>query len=140
MKNIVEIKNLSKTYHSISGEVLSIKKLSLNVKEGEFVSILGPSGCGKSTILNILAGLDKDYEGNIKFQKDNIILGYMLQDDSLFDWLTVFDNAVLGLKIQKKMTRENITYVKDLLNKYGLKDFLDKYPVSLSGGMRQRVV
>lgn len=139
MKNIVEIENLSKTYHSISGEILSIENISLQVKEGEFISILGSSGCGKSTILNILSGLDKKYKGNIKFNKNDIIIGYMLQDDSLFDWLNVYENTIIGLKVQKKLTPENIKYVKSLLIKYGLKDFMNKYPHSLSGGMRQRV-
>lgn len=139
MKNIVEIENLSKTYHSINGEVLSIENISLQVKEGEFISILGSSGCGKSTILNILSSLDKKYKGNIKFNKNNIVIGYMLQDDSLFDWLNVYENTILGLKVQKKLNKENIKYVKSLLKKYGLKDFMYKYPHSLSGGMRQRV-
>lgn len=139
MKNIVEIENLSKTYHSINGEVLSIENISLQVKEGEFISILGSSGCGKSTILNILSGLDKKYKGKIKFNKNNIVIGYMLQDDSLFDWLNVYENTILGLKVQKKLNKENIKYVKSLLKKYGLKDFMYKYPHSLSGGMRQRV-
>ncbi len=139
MKNIVEIENLSKTYHSINGEVLSIDNISLNVYEGEFISILGSSGCGKSTILNIISGLDKNYSGNIKFNKNDIVIGYMLQNDSLFEWLSVWDNATLGLKVQKKLTKENKEYVNNLLIKYGLKDFMYKYPHSLSGGMRQRV-
>lgn len=139
MKNIVEVEGLSKTYHSIDGEVLSIEDFSLEVKEGEFISILGSSGCGKSTILNIISGLDKNYNGNIKFAKNDIVVGYMLQNDSLFEWLNVFENATIGLKIQKKLTKENINYVKSLLIKYGLKDFMYKYPHSLSGGMRQRV-
>jgi NitT/TauT family transport system ATP-binding protein len=63
----------------------------------------------------------------------------MLQDDSLFDWLTVYENAIIGLKIKHLLTSNNIKYVKDLLIKYGLKDFMNKYPKSLSGGMRQRV-
>lgn len=138
MDNILKIKNLNKIYHSKNGEIETIKNFSLNVKEGEFISIIGTSGCGKSTILNILSNLDKNYKGNILFDQERIV-GYMLQDDSLFDWLTVYENAILGLKIQKKLNKENIKYVKNLLTKYGLKDFMDKYPNSLSGGMRQRV-
>jgi NitT/TauT family transport system ATP-binding protein len=90
MKNIVEIDNLSKTYHSINGEVLAINNISLNVSEGEFVSILGSSGCGKSTILNILSGLDKNYSGSVRFNKNDMIIGYMLQNDSLFEWFKRF--------------------------------------------------
>lgn len=138
MDDILRIENLNKTYHSLKGEVLTIKNFTLNVKENSFISIIGTSGCGKSTILNIIADLDKDYEGNIIFDKERKV-GYMLQEDSLFEWLTVFENAVLGLKVQKKNTKENIDYVKSLLIKYGLKDFINKHPSNLSGGMRQRV-
>lgn len=138
MDEILKIENLNKTYHSLKGEVLTIKDFSLDIKENSFISIIGTSGCGKSTILNIISNLDKDYEGNIKFDRDRIV-GYMLQDDSLFEWLTVLENAILGLKIQKKDTKENIEYVKNLLIKYGLKDFINKHPSHLSGGMRQRV-
>ncbi|MEG2457326.1 MAG: ATP-binding cassette domain-containing protein [Bacilli bacterium] len=136
--NILEVKNLSKVYHSLSGEVNAIENFNLSVKEGEFISIIGTSGCGKSTILNILAGLDNDYNGTVDF-KDNIKVGYMLQEDALFDFLNVLDNALIGLKIKHEVTIESINYVKSLLIKYGLKDFMYKKPTSLSGGMRQRV-
>lgn len=138
MNEILKIEKLNKTYHSLLGETLTLKDISLSIKENSFISIIGSSGCGKSTILNILADLDNDYEGNIIFDKKRII-GYMLQEDSLFEWLTVLDNALLGLKIKRKATKENINYVKELLTKYGLKDFMNKHPSSLSGGMRQRV-
>ena len=139
MNNILKIKNLSKAYYSLNGEIKAIDNFSLSINKGEYISIIGSSGCGKSTILNILSSLDKNYEGDIIFENDNIKVGYMLQDDSLFDWLTVYENAILGLKIKKLLTEENIKYVKNLLIKYGLKDFMNKYPKSLSGGMRQRV-
>lgn len=135
---ILSIKNLSKTYNSLNGEVKAVDNLSLNVKDGEFLSIIGSSGCGKSTILNILANLDNSYEGSVKF-KEGIKYSYMLQEDSLFPWLSVYENAILGLKIQKNLTEENIKYVKYLLDKYGLNDFLDNKISSLSGGMKQRV-
>jgi len=138
MNNILVIKNLNKSYNSLNGEVQAVHNLSLNVKDGEFLSIIGSSGCGKSTILNILAGLDRDYDGEIQF-KDNIKFSYMLQEDALFPWLTVYENAVLGLKLQKRLTKETKEYVKYLLSKYGLNDFIDKKISSLSGGMRQRV-
>ena len=139
MNSILKIKNLSKTYYSLKGEVKAIDNFSLDVNNGDYISIIGSSGCGKSTILNILSFLDKDYDGDIKFIDNNIKVGYMLQEDSLFDWLTVYENAILGLKVKHLLTKENIKYVKDLLIKYGLKEFINKYPKSLSGGMRQRV-
>lgn len=135
---ILEVKCLSKTYHSLSGETVAINSISFDLNESEFISIIGPSGCGKSSILNIISGLDKDYIGDIII-KDNAKLGYMLQNDALFDWLTILDNALIGLKINKLLTKENKDYVIDLLKKYDLYDFKDKYPSSLSGGMKQRV-
>lgn len=140
MNNVLEIKDLKKTYHSINGSVEAIENFSLNVLDKEFVSIIGSSGCGKSTVLNIIASLDKASEGSINFIKtEKPRIGYMLQQDSLFPWLTILDNATLGLKIKNMLTKENIEYAKSLLIKYGLNDFLDKYPDDLSGGMRQRV-
>lgn len=139
MNNILKIENLSKTYYSLKGEVKAIDNFSLSINNGDYISIIGSSGCGKSTILNILSFLDKDYDGSINFKNKNIKVGYMLQEDSLFDWLTVYENAILGLKIKHLLNKQNIKYVKNLLIKYGLKDFMNKYPKSLSGGMRQRV-
>lgn len=138
MNDLLVIDNLSKSYNSLSGEVKAIENLSLSVRDGEFVSIVGPSGCGKSTLLNILAGLDSDFDGKFTF-KDDVKVGYMLQDDSLFPWLSVYENAIIGLKIQDKCSEENILYVKGLLEKYGLSEFMNKKISSLSGGMKQRV-
>ena len=138
MNEILKIKHLHKTYNNLTSETEAIKDTSFNIYEGEFVSIVGSSGCGKSTLLNIISQLDKDYTGIIKF-KDNTTTSYMLQDDTLFPWLNVLDNALLGLKIQKRLTKDNINYVKDLLCKYGLKEFMYKKVTDLSGGMKQRV-
>ena len=109
--------------------------ISFELNNNEFVAIVGPSGCGKSTILNILANLDNKSDGEIIIN-DNIKLGYMLQQDALFNWKTVLDNCLLGLEINKM---DNKDYVLKLLNTYGLKDFINSYPNNLSGGMRQRV-
>ena len=137
MNKILEIKKLSKKYHTKNGEIEAIKEFSTNIFENDFIAVVGPSGCGKSTLLSILANLDTKTSGEIINYQKNI--GYMLQNDALFDWLTVLDNCLLGLKIQKKLTKENKKYVIDLINKYGLKDFINSYPSNLSGGMRQRV-
>lgn len=140
MKNkLLSIKDLSKVYYSGKSEVNAIKDITFDLYEGEFVSIVGPSGCGKSTLLNILTNMDAKTTGKINFLKDNIKLGYMLQSDSLLSWRTVFDNACLGLEITHTKTKENMEYVNNLLNTYGLADFKDKTPNELSGGMRQRV-
>lgn len=137
MKEILKIKNLKKTYHSINGEIAAIKDITLNLNDGEFIAIVGPSGCGKSTLLSILSGLDEKSDGTIELQNKKI--GYMLQTDSLFEWRNILNNALLGLEINNNLTKENIEYTKNLLSKYGLKEFIYKKPSSLSGGMRQRV-
>ena len=140
MKNkiILSIENLSKKYQDIDSEILAIDNINMELYEKEFISIIGPSGCGKSTLLSILSLIDKDYTGNVIY-KNNLKVGYMLQTDSLFPWKNVLDNCLIGLKIKKIDTEENISYVKELLKKYGLEDFMYKYPNNLSGGMRQRV-
>lgn len=139
MNKILEIKNLSKKYHTKEGEILAIKNINIDVLEGEFISLVGSSGCGKSTLLNIIAGLDKESIGSVTFKKKEPKIGYMFQSDCLFPWLTIYENCLLGLKIQKKNTKENQDYVLNLLKKYNLYEFKDKYPTCLSGGMKQRI-
>lgn len=140
MNNVLKIKNLSKKYHTKDGEVLAIKDINMKVNEGDFIALVGTSGCGKSTLLNIIANLDTKSTGEIEFANDNFKIGYMFQSDCLFPWLTIYENCLVGLKIQKINTRENQEYVLELLKKYNLLDFKDKYPTCLSGGMKQRVV
>lgn len=138
MRKILEILNLKKVYHTKNNETLAVDNFSFDLFEGEFIAIVGPSGCGKSTILSILSGLENKSEGEIIF-KNNLKLGYMLQDDCLFNWHTILDNCLLGLEINHSLNKENKDYVLHLLKTYGLKDFIHSYPSSLSGGMRQRV-
>lgn len=138
MKEILNIKNLRKIYHTKQGETLAVDDFSFSLLDGEFVGIVGPSGCGKSTILSILCGLEKKSGGEITFIGDKKV-GYMLQEDSLFEWKTILENCLLGLEINHSLTKENKEYVLHLLETYGLKEFIHSYPSSLSGGMRQRV-
>lgn len=138
MNKLLEIKNLSKNYNTKMGEVKAIDNISFDVYDKEFLCIIGSSGCGKSTLLNILANLDYLSDGEI-IKNNNLKIGYMLQEDCLLPWLNILDNATLGLDIMHIKTEENVKYVKNLLEKYGLGDFLEKYPNQLSGGMRQRV-
>jgi len=138
MSSILMIDKLHKNYHSKDGVVVAIEDITLDIKDGEYIAIVGPSGCGKSTFLNIIGGIDSKSGGNIRMS-DNIKVGYMLQNDCLFPWLNILDNCLLGLKIKGNLNEGNIKYVKELLNTYGLSDFMYKYPNDLSGGMRQRV-
>ena len=126
------------------GEILAINNVNFRIKQGEFVSIIGPSGCGKSTLLSIISGLEKKTTGEIYIegQKTNGIsnkIGYMLQRDCLLEWRNILNNTLFGLEVKGIKNKENIEYVHELLKKYKLEDFINKYPSELSGGMRQRV-
>ncbi len=138
MNKLLSVKNLNKVYYKNKEETEAIKDISFDLYEGEFISIVGPSGCGKSTLLNILTNMDIQTKGKIEFTKP-LKLGYMLQSDSMLSWRKIIENALLGLEIKKKKTKENIEYVKNLFKKYGLEEFINKYPNELSGGMKQRV-
>ena len=136
---ILSIKNLKKIYHDIDGEVCAIGDINLDIYDKELVSIVGPSGCGKTSLLSILSNLEEKSDGIISFNKDNVKLGYMLQKDALFPWKTVLDNCLIGLEITHTLNNETKKRVIKLLNTYGLGEFINKYPDSLSGGMKQRV-
>ena len=138
MNNVLSIKKLKKIYHTKDGETKAVEDFSFDLKEGEFVAIVGPSGCGKSTILSVLCGLEEKSDGEINLKKDSNV-GYMLQQDSLFEWRNILDNCLLGVEIIKSLNDNSKKRVIDLLNTYGLKDFIYSYPDNLSGGMRQRV-
>ncbi len=139
MKNkLLSIKNLSKVYLGKDNDVEALSNVSFDVYSDEFITIVGPSGCGKSTILSILANLTDKSDGDVVFHKD-ISIGYMLQNDNLFEWRTILDNCLLGLEVKNMLNEENKNYVLSLLKTYGLYEFKNMYPKSLSGGMRQRV-
>ena len=139
MNELLKIEELEKNYLSKKNAISALKNINLTVNENEFVVLVGPSGCGKSTILSIIGNLEKKSSGNIKFKNNNVKIGYMFQEDTLFPWLNVLDNCLLGLKIRKEINESNISYVKGLLEKYGLSAFEKSFPRELSGGMRQRV-
>lgn len=139
MNKILEVKNVSKKFNTINGEIEAIEKISLEVDDGEFVALVGPSGCGKSTLLSMMAGLEKVSDGEINFKIDKPVIGYMLQEDALFEHMKIKDNILLGLKIKKDLSNDNIDYAMNLLKKYELDKFQDKRPSELSGGMKQRI-
>ncbi len=136
---ILSVSHLSKNYHDLKDEIPAIKEITFDLEDQEFISIVGPSGCGKSTFLSILSGLDQQSDGEITFHKKNCKVGYMLQKDSLFPWKSVLENCLVGLEVEGKVKEEDKKEVLRLLKTYGLSEFQDKYPKSLSGGMRQRV-
>lgn len=134
----LSVRNLSYSY---DGQRV-LEKLNMDVKTGEFVSILGPSGCGKSTLLNILAGMLKPETGSVQVDGQEIHgvtphFAYMPQSDLLFPWLTILDNVCLYGKVQKlgKDFRERAAANFEA---FGLAGYENAYPRQLSGGMRQR--
>ena len=144
MENILEVKNIGKKYQNKEGEILALKNVNFRVKKGEFVSNIGPSGCGKSTLLSIIAGLEEKTTGEIYIEGEKVNgisskIGYMLQRDCLLEWRNILSNTMFGLEVKGKNDNVNKEYVLELLKKYNLYEFKDKYPSELSGGMRQRV-
>lgn len=138
MNNLLEIKNLYKNYQTIIEEIIVLKNINFKLKKGELLALVGPSGIGKSTLLSIISGLEKPSKGVIKKNKD-LVISYMLQDNSLMPFLNVLDNCSLGLKIKNKNNKESKKEIINMLNKYGLKDYIYSYPDELSGGQKQRV-
>ena len=143
MHPLLELKNISFAYHSMSGETPALSDINFTIEEGEFVAVVGPSGCGKSTILNLISGLVKPESGSIfvkgePLEESGLNIGYMLQKDHLFEWRTIYRNVILGLEIQKKLNQKTRENVEEMLKTYGLDEFRDARPSQLSGGMRQR--
>ena len=141
---MLRVENITKKYQAKNGEIEALKPIHFAIQEGEFVSLIGPSGCGKSTLLSIIAGLEPKNSGEIfiggeKVQGISPKIGYMLQKDSLLEWRTIWNNVTFGLEIRGIKTKGNEAYVEELLKKYKISEFKDKYPSQLSGGMRQRV-
>ena len=127
MSKLLEFKNVSLTYQTLTDEIKAIGSLNFNCQNQEFTSIIGPSGCGKTTILSLIAGLIKPTSGKIVIDgKENtadLNIGYMLQKDQLFPWRTIEKNVLLPLEIKGVKTQENKEYAFHLLEKYGLIDF-----------------
>lgn len=144
MEPVLSLKNISYAYHTPQAETRVLSDISLDVFQGEFISIVGPSGCGKSTLLSIINGLLKPDEGKLLLGttvegETPVKVGYMLQRDQLFEWRTIWQNAILGLEITHQLNEETKQKTLDRLKFYDLYDFKDSYPSQLSGGMRQRV-
>lgn len=140
----LQIIGLSLTYHTLAGEIHALTDINLQVEAEEFIGIVGPSGCGKSTLLSVVSGLIKPTNGRVLIDGALVTgttqkVGYMLQQDYLFEWRTILDNALLGLEVMNKKTKYNIAKVKQMIDDYGLTGFEHNYPQQLSGGMRQRV-
>ena len=141
---MLEISELSKTYVTGDGPLLALERLSLAIREGEFVSIVGPSGCGKSTLMLIAAGLVQASSGSVRIGGVPVIapyadVGIVFQDATLYEWRRVLENVLLPIDIKRLERARYRPRALELLERVGLKGFERKYPYQLSGGMRQRV-
>ncbi len=141
MNPVLKCNNICFSYHSLKGETRALTNISFQVEKGEFLAIVGPSGCGKSTLLSIIAGLLRPQSGEILLneeEQEKIRIGYMLQQDHLLEWRTIWKNVLLGPEINKSLSPEKEALAEKLLKDYGLYKFKDKKPGELSGGMKQR--
>lgn len=143
MDPILRTCGVSYSYHSKQGATPALSNISFCVHSGEFLAIVGPSGCGKSTLLNLLSGLLIPEEGaiyieDIPLRESRSSIGYMLQNDLLFEWRTIRENAALGLEIRHQKNPDTLRKLDEMLKNYGLAAFANSRPSELSGGMRQR--
>lgn len=146
VRPLLELNNISYSYHTIDGETKALSDISFQLAPGEFAAVVGPSGCGKSTLLSLIAGLIEAENGTIfldgepseKSFRKSAKIGYMLQHDHLFEWRSILKNVLLGAEINKSVSQETKQRAKELLRQYGLKRFINSRPSELSGGMRQR--
>jgi len=145
MEKIINIKNLEKRYTSLTGNVTTaLSDVTLDVREGEFVTVVGPSGCGKSTLLRIIAGLLPYEKGTVTVRGQEVKnpvdgIGMVFQTPALLPWRKVLQNVLLPIEIMKEDEKKYRKKALELLELAGLKGFEDRYPFELSGGMQQRV-
>ncbi|MEO8937527.1 MAG: ATP-binding cassette domain-containing protein, partial [Burkholderiaceae bacterium] len=137
----IQLKDVNLRYFSPEGETEALSAIAFSLQPGEFVSIIGQSGCGKSTLLSLIAGIFRQTDGEILIDGEPVTgpsrkVGYMLQQDYLFEWRTILDNVVLGAEVQGLDLAAARARAKQLLQKYGLGDFIYHRPRQLSGGMR----
>lgn len=135
---LLRLSHVDYSYHTLSGETKALQNISFQVYKNEFIAIVGPSGCGKSTLLSIIAGLIKPENGELHFSNRSPRIGYMLQQDHLLPWRSIYENVLLGPEIHRQITPKTKELALQLLNDYGLSAFMEKRPSELSGGMRQR--
>jgi NitT/TauT family transport system ATP-binding protein len=138
----IRLKNLTKGFNTAGGVVTALDNVSLDIPSGCFFTIVGPSGCGKTTLLRILGGLEEPSSGTVEVSApaaNRPANSMVFQGDSLFPWMTVFENAAYGLTLRKRPKGEINDVVGHYLSRIGMTKFAKAYPHQLSGGMRQRV-
>ncbi len=152
-KTVVQISGLSKVFFRDSFEVIALENINLQVEEGEFLCLMGPSGSGKTTLLNIIAGIDRPTDGELKVLGEDVAkvsedrlaqwrnshVGFVFQSFNLIPVLTAFENVELPLLLTHLSAAERKQHVNAALELVGLADRIHHYPRQLSGGQEQRV-
>ncbi len=143
-RQFLAISDVTKTFQIGADHVQALRSVNLNIDKGEFVCLIGASGCGKSTLLRIIAGFEQPSSGQVSLYENAITgpgsdRGMVFQDYALFPWMTVRENIGFGPR-QKGLAKKYVNEITDeYLNMVGLEKFADRYPMQLSGGMKQRV-
>ena len=136
MPSILTVRNVGKTYKANGNETSALSNVNLEVRPGEFVSVIGPNGSGKSTLLKIIADILQTSSGTVAMAG---VPAYMPQDHALLPWRTVEENLLLPCDV-KRIPREHMRgKIRGLLNEFGLEKYARRYPASLSGGTRQKI-
>ncbi|MGI4800125.1 MAG: ABC transporter ATP-binding protein [Janthinobacterium lividum] len=142
---VLSVTGLTKRYETRDrAPVLALDDIALEVRQGEFISVVGPSGCGKSTLLRILAGLLPRSAGVVELEGRTLDgpsrdVGVVFQSPTLLPWRTILENVMVPVLVQRRERRQYESRARDLLAVAGLTGFADRYPGELSGGMQQRV-
>ncbi|MBX9709932.1 MAG: ABC transporter ATP-binding protein [Xanthobacteraceae bacterium] len=141
---MIELQGIGKTFGSGASRVQAVTDVNLAVKPQSIVALIGPSGCGKSTLLNMVAGLYRPSAGRVVYEGApvfdvNTDVGYMTQKDNLLPWRNVIDNVALPLELIGVSREQREARARHMIAQVGLDGFEEKFPSSLSGGMRKRV-
>ena len=140
---VLVVAHLTKRFLTAEGPLVAVDDVSLDVRRGEFVSLIGPSGCGKSTLFNIVGGLIDDYDGEVTVDGQAVngphrSIGMVFQEESTFPWRTTLENVAFPLEAAGVGKSERLTRARELVKLVGLEGFENRYPAEMSGGMRQR--
>jgi NitT/TauT family transport system ATP-binding protein len=141
---LIALEHLGISYETVDGPLEAVRDISLAIGKGEFIAIVGPSGCGKSTLLRAIAGLQRVSSGSVRFDGSPVLgplnsVGMVFQAPVLLPWRRIMDNILLGAELAGLRRANYRTRAQELLELTGLRDFANRYPRELSGGMQQRV-
>ena len=141
---LLAVRDVSMAFYKQGEPVFALENTSIDVRQGELISVIGPSGCGKSTLFKIIGGLVSPSQGNVTLDGSAVTgprrdIGMMFQEESTFPWRTAIDNVAFPLEVTKVAKGERRDRAEQALKMVGLEGFERHYPSELSGGMRQRV-